>query len=428
MTKYSHYDVIVVGGGTSGCAAAYNAGKLGLKTLLIEKNIHLGGTMTSALVIPAMYSSDNQINTDFFDELIRELTSLNAQVTYKNNPGWFNPELCKIALDRLMAKANVEVLFDTRVIGVNIADKLINGVTISSNMLSVYIGATNVIDSTGNCEIGVMACCNFLENKNKFQPVSLRFEMSGIDIKTFSTWIMDFDNDRNVTTSEIINGQIHLSTACTWDEGKAWALKPIFDDAVDKKILKNEDRNYFQVFTIPNMPSSIAFNCPRVYFNNEIDPLDNVSISKALIKGRETILRLSEFCKIYFPGFGNSYISNIADTLGVRVSRRIKGKYIYTVEDLKSSKKFKNPVLISSYPIDIHSNKKDKSVLEKFHEYQLPIESLISDDYENLFVAGRCLSADFSAQAALRIQPSCFSMGEGVAKYIASLGNTNKDN
>lgn len=418
------YDVIVVGGGTAGCSAAYNAGKLGLKTLLIEKNIHLGGTMTSGLVVPAMYSSDNQINTDFFNALIAELQSLGGQVTYQNNKGWLNPELCKIALDRLMAKANVEVLFDTRVIGVNIIEKEINGLTISSNMLSVYIAAINVVDATGNCEIGALAGCKFLQEKNEVQPVSLRFEMAGVDLKSFSEWILDYDKDRNVTTSELINGQIHLSTAYTWDKDKKWALEPIFEEAVAKNILTNEDRNYFQVFTVPNMPSTLSFNCPRVYLSNEVDPLSNIDISKALIKARESIIRLANFCKIYLHGFENSYISNIADALGVRVSRRIKGKYIYTVDDLKLGKTFENPVLISSYPIDVHSNKKGESVLEHaVQEYQLPVESLISADFDNLFVVGRCLSADFYAQAALRIQPSCFSMGEGVAKYIANLGS-----
>ncbi len=70
------YDVIVVGGGTAGCAAAYMAGKLGLKTLLIEKSIHLGGTITSALVVPAMKSGEHQINTEFYKELISELHSI----------------------------------------------------------------------------------------------------------------------------------------------------------------------------------------------------------------------------------------------------------------------------------------------------------------------------------------------------------------
>lgn len=429
MPKLNHYDVVVVGGGTAGCAAAYTAGMLGLTTLLVEQKIHLGGAITSGLVIPAMQSSKNQINTDFYGAFISELQSLGGQVTYQDNPGWFNPELSKIALDRLMAKANVEVLFDTNIAGVNIINKHLEGVTLLSNMLSVYIAASNVVDATGNCEICAISNCNFLENfQSETQPVSLRFMMSGIDLKCFGKWLLDFDSNRNVTTVEHIDGQIHLSTACTWDsDSTKWALKPLFDDAVDNNILKDEDRSYFQVFSVPKMIDTLAFNCPRVHFDPEIDPLDNDSVSKALIKGRESIVRIAEFCKIYLPGFKNSYISNIADSLGVRVSRRIKGKYIYTVDDLKSGKKFANPVVIGNYPIDIHSSKKGKSQLEHtMQDYQLPIESLMSADFDNLFVAGRCLSADFSAQAALRIQPSCFSMGEGIAKHIASLHRDKK--
>lgn len=415
------YDVVVAGGGTAGCAAAYTAGKLGLKTLLIEKNIHLGGTITSGLVIPVMKSGDNQVNTEFYDALIAELQSVGGQVTYQNNRGWFNPELAKIALDRLMRKAGVEVLFGAEIQGVIQEDKSIKEVTIKQkilfehidklqNALLVNIGARYIIDATGNCEIGKICNCEFLEN-HELQPTSLRFIMSGINIDKFASWLKDFDTDRDITTIENIDGVTHLSTAYTWDTGKKWALAPLFEDAVEKGVLKDTDRNYFQVFTVAGMPDSIAFNCPRIVENNDY--------STTLRHARESILRLSNFCKIYFPGFENAYISNIADMLGVRVSNRIKGRYVYTIEDLKSGKKFENPVVISNYPVDVHSKDKNKSTLHKVQDYQLPIESLMSADIKNLFVAGRCLSADFMAQGALRVQASCFSMGEGVAKYIS---------
>ena len=167
------------------------------------------------------------------------------------------------------------------------------------------------------------------------------------------------------------------------------------------------------------MPDTVAFNCPRVIdYNNS---LEVKSISKALLLARQNIYRYLIFCRKYFPGFENAYISNIADMLGVRVSRRIRGKYIYTIDDLKSGKKFEHPVVISNYPVDVHSNRKNNSTLKAYSDYQLPIEALMSADIDNLFVAGRCLSADFLAQGALRVQASCFSMGEGVAKYIRTL-------
>ena len=427
------YDVVVVGGGTAGCAAAYMSGKLGLKTLLIEKNIHLGGTITSGLVIPVMKSGNNQINTEFRTELINELRELGGQTTYQDNPAWFNPELAKIALDNLMRKANVEVFFDTHIIAVKIENKNIKKIKLSKEILSVStdeidmekkkllvsIEARYVIDATGNCEIGKISNCKFLEKNDEFQPVTLRFMMGGIDLNVFSKWLEEYDTDRNVTTIERKNGHVHLSTAYTWDKDRKWALEPIFEDAVKKKILKRYDTNYFQIFTVPGMSGTVAFNCPRIIdYNNS---LEITSISKALILARQNIYRYLKFCRVYFPGFENAYISNIADMLGVRASRRIRGKYIYTVEDLKSGKKFDNPAVISDYPVDVHSNKKNGSTLKSYKEYQLPIESLMSDDIDNLFVAGRCLSADYMAQGALRVQSSCFSMGEAVAKYIYCL-------
>ena len=426
------YDVIVIGGGTAGCAAAYTAGKLGLKTLLIEKNIHLGGTITSALVVPAMKSGEHQINTDFYVDLISELSAIGGQATYQNNPGWLNPELTKIALDNLMAKANVEVYFDTHIRDVICKNRHIEAIVISKEMLSVYnetienqnkalsvsIAAKYIIDATGNCEIGKLCGCEFLEENSENQPVSLRFLMGGVDVPYFAEWLKAFDTDRNVTTVEDINGFIHLSTAYTWDKDKTWALKPLFDDAVAKGILKDHDRNYFQIFTVAGMPSTIAFNCPRII--DYTKTLDVANMSKALQLARKNIFRLANFCKIYFPGFENAYISNIADMLGIRVSRRIKGKYVYKIDDLKSGKKFEHPVVRSNYPVDVHSDKKDGSTLDIVQDYELPIESLMSADIDNLYVAGRCLSADYMAQGALRVQASCFSMGEAVAKHIKS--------
>ena len=429
------YDVVVVGGGTAGCAAAYTAGMLGLKTLLIEKNIHLGGTITSGLVIPVMKSGDSQINTDFKEALIAECKSLGGQITYQDNPAWLNPEITKIALDNLMERANVEVLFDTGISGIEIDRNRIKSIKTSNEILSAYneelgssaetlsvsIGAKYVVDATGNCVVGKICNCNFIEKKEEFQPVTLRFMMGGIDTKKFSEWLEEFDKDRNVTTIEHIDGHIHLSTAYTWDKNRKWALEPLFEDAVKKGILTRSDTNYFQIFTVPGMPGNVAFNCPRIVdFDCSLEVKD---ISKALSIARQSIYRYLQFCRIYFPGFEKAYISNIADMLGIRVSRRSKGKYVYTIEDLKSGKKFENPVVISNYPVDIHSNKRQAAALEAVEDYQLPIESLMSADIDNLFVAGRCLSADFLAQGALRVQSSCFSMGEGVAKYIAKLLN-----
>ena len=414
------YDVVVVGGGTSGCSVAYTLGKAGKKVLLVEKSINLGGSMTSGLVTPMMKTSNKSINNDFFNIFIDKMKSYNSAITYiDGNRGWFNPEIAKIVLDELMQDANVEVRFNLTLRNINITNRYITKLNLECNMLLVSIDAKYVIDATGNCDVGFLSNCNFLNKNDENQPTTLRFIMSGINLKEFGEWLLKFDADRNVTTVADIGGQTHLSTAYTWDIGKKWALKPLFDDAVAKNIIKDEDRNYFQVFSIAGMPNSIAFNCPRIISDKDENPLNVTVLSKNVMQARASILRLSNFCKKYLKGFENAYISSISSTIGVRVSRRLKGKYVFTYDDIKTSKKFENPVLISDYPVDVHSTDKNSSVLEQvLSEYQLPVESLMSADIDNLFVVGRCVSADFMAQGAIRIIPSCFSMGEGLAKYM----------
>ena len=417
------YDLVICGGGTAGVAAGYTAAKLGMKTLIIEKNIHLGGTITSALVIPAMKSVKKNINCDFYNDFVKKMSEYGGQITYcDGNDGWFNPEIAKIALDDMLSEAGCEILYDAAVCDVISTNNVINKIKITSKMLSLYIESKYFLDSTGDGNFSVLAKNKILENFNKFQQMTLRFHVSGINLEKFSEWITDLDKNREVTTSCNVNNEIHLSTACTWDTSKNWALRPLFEEAVKAGDLKEPDTAYFQLFTIPGMPGTVSLNCPRILLDTELDPLNPYDVSKALIQGRKQIWRIYNFMKKHFKGFENSFISNIADMLGVRESRRVQGCTIYTKDDILQGKTYDNPVLCSDYPIDIHSRKKDSSVLDKVSQpYQLPIDALRSCDFENLYIAGRNLSADFEAQAALRIQTSCFSMGEAVAKHIRDI-------
>lgn len=417
------YDLVVCGGGTAGVAAGYMSAKLGVKTLIVEKNIHLGGTMTSALVMPAMKSNTQNINCEFLNDFVQELKKFGGQITYgDDNVGWFNPELSKIALDSMMERVGCDVIFDSEIKSASCNENHVNSIEIISKTLSLYIESLYFVDTTGDGNFSAILNNKILENNKNRQPLTLRFHVSGINLEKFAQWILNLDKDRNVTTAFKINDELHLSTACTWDKEKNWALSPIFQKGIDDGVLKPEDSAYFQLFTVPGMNGTVSLNCPRILLDKDIDPLDPVAISKGLIKARKQIWRLYSFMKVYFKGFEDSFISNIADMVGIRESRRVQGQQIYTKDDMLSGKTYENPVLHADYPIDIHSYKKDDSTLEQpTVDYELPIEALIASDFDNLFIAGRNISADFSAQAALRIQSSCFSMGEAVAKHVRGL-------
>jgi len=438
------FDLIVIGGGTAGVAAAYTAASKGLKTLLVEKKKILGGEMSGGLVVPMMDAGKSSINRDFFEKLVTEMSKISAQIEFQGNKGWFNPHLLPFVLDNMLKNAGVTLLYNTYPIDYQLHEKslciksvrlcgkilseynysihsdniLPKNISFTCSMLSEYIETRYIIDATGNCEFGKILNCNFLENKiNENQLVSLRFCMGGVDVERLAVFLKAIDSDREVTPIEVIEGKTHLSTAFTWDKKESWVLYPIFKKAVEAGDLTEQEANYFQIFTVAGSDGEIALNCPR--YSELIDVFDEKIVNDTHECLYRSVFRLANFCKKYLKGFENAYISAIADGIGIRCSRRIKGKYVYTEADLKSSKTFDNPVLEANYPIDVH--KKDGSIEKIEKSYQLPIESLMSADFDNFFVAGRCLSADFKAQSALRVQQSCFSMGEGVAKYIAQI-------
>ena len=251
------YDVVIAGGGTAGCACAYTAAKYGLKVLLIEKNSFLGGSITSSLVIPAMKTSENAINTEFFETLYNKLAVLEGAITYSDgNKGWFNPELTKIVLDDMLISAGVKIIFEANIRKIEeklssyiVTIEVNNPMCFKEGLLSP-IETKYLVDATGDAKICQKLNCEFLtaSNGKNSQPVNLRFIMSGVNTTEFSKWIMELDKDRDVTTSCTIDGKIYLSTAYTWDSNKDWALKPVFKAAIENGDITEADSNYFQIF------------------------------------------------------------------------------------------------------------------------------------------------------------------------------------
>ncbi len=412
------FDVVIIGGGPAGCSCAYTCAKLGHKTLLVEKNNYLGGLMTGGLVIPVMKTDSQNINTAFFSELTSCAKKYGAQIEYSDgNKGWFNPDILKIVLDKMLKNAGVKILFESYPIEAQKNKNFVTGLKILSNILSLYVESCYFVDASGDSKIFQLLGEKFFEETARKQPSSLRFIMSGVQINRLKDFLISLDNNPDVTNFCNAGGQIHLTSAYTWDD-KGWNLSPIFKKALENGDLTPFDTSYFQIFTVAGAPNSIAFNCPRLV---DFNPNDPFSKSDALIEGRSAIYRISNFMKKYFAGFENAYISQIASMTGDRETNKIIAKNECKSETLFLGNKPLNTVLAGDYPIDIHSNDKNSSVLSKKGIYYLGVESLISKNYSNLFAAGRNLGADQKAQSALRTQMSCMSMGEGVAKYIDKL-------
>ena len=417
------YDLVIFGGGTSGIAAAYTASKLGLNTLLIEATDVLGGAITQGLVVPVMKLNSEGINTDFYSDLLNFSKKYNAQNTFPDgNTGWFNPELLKIVFDDMLKSVQTKVLFSSTPKNIYFDTKNNSfSIDLKHKILSLHIETQYIIDATAFGEIFQILNYDFQEKNNLKQACSLRFNISNVDLNIFSSFLKDIDNNREVTPIFETNDGIHLSTAYTWDTNKQWALAPLFEEALQNNDLKANDNAYFQLFTVANMPKTVAINAPRIILKDNEDISDPYVYSKALMQGRERVFRLFNFCKKYLKGFENSFISHISDTLGIREYCRIKGKYTFTKDDVVNPKTFKNIAFACDYPIDIHSNNKNNDELTHVNKTcYVPIEVLICEKNVHLYGIGKILSADFEAHSALRTQMSCFSMGEAAAKDIFS--------
>jgi hypothetical protein len=434
------WDLIVVGGGSSGAAAAISASRQKCKTLLIEKAGFLGGTATGALVTPMMKNmldNNQNLTNGIYMEVLENLKKTGHAATHSDgNPGWFDPEMMKCVLDDICEESGVSVLFNTMVTDVKVQDNLVISVKCFNKSGYSEFKAKHFIDATGDADVAALAGvpfelgdsdkkynCIFEEkNEHHHQALSLRFVMDNINLEAFGKWLMEIDPDSEVSSVVKSKEGLLLITTAYTSEDKDWKLKPYFEQAIKDGVLKSEDAAYFQVFSIPGQKNALAFNCPRIYSDKNLNPLNMWDLSYAYKMGRKQIRRIAEFCKKYLVGFQEAYISQIAPELGVRDSRRIEGIYKLTEEDIFKAKKFDNVAAKSNYPIDIHSIEKGKNELKFLPSgeyYEIPVESLMPKNITNLLVVGRAISAGFRAEASLRIQPNCWSIGETAGKIVS---------
>ena len=126
----------------------------------------------------------------------------------------------------------------------------------------------------------------------------------------------------------------------------------------------------------------------------------------------------------------NAFLLNIASGIGIRESRKLKGEYVLTGEDILSLKNFEDTIALGNYEIDIHNPEGTGTHIHYFEDgeyYKIPYRSLLPKEYDNLLVVGRCLSAEHTAHSAVRIMPICACLGEagGIAISTAKKTGTN---
>lgn len=404
-------DVVVAGGGTAGVVAAIAAARLGADTLVVEQMGALGGTQANGWVTPMMpnYLGDFKLDRGLNLEIVA------AQSRAQPPPGplehgdvWYDPVGLACVLDDLAAEAGVRVLLNSTLVRAERAGRKVWAVEIATRGGDFRVGAKAFVDATGDADLCVRAGAETSGGNEDglHQPMTLRFAMGNVDLERARTgnadiWRVDEGGFLEAGYGEATEGP----------------LGPKIREAVSKGVLIEGDLGYFQVFTVNGRPREMAFNCPRIA---GLDPLDPFEMSEAYRVGRAKIRRIAAFVQRWLPGFEEAYVSAVAPLMGIRESRRVVGEYILTAEDHLVCRKFPDVVARNRYPIDIHLKKGiDYRKFPPGEWHEIPYRSLVAKGFDNLWVAGRCLSADFVAQSAVRIQPVCRSMGQAAGSAAA---------
>lgn len=405
------YDVIVCGGGTAGSVAAIAAARRGAKTLIVEQFGFLGGSQTAALVVPMMAFSTGgrQLVNGLNQEIIERCNALPGD----NEGIFFNFELLKYVLEEMALEAGCDLLYHTFVSGVLLEDGGIVGIELVNKSGRREINGAQVVDCTGDADVAVLSGVGFESGRPEDglnQSASLRFVMGGVDLEALAQFIEDRGQPVGNRT------RFSLGFARGVPEN---ALTALMAQAEEDGVFTAEEGGYIQFFTVPGRPGELAFNCPRVTHVNGATAED---LTRVQVQGRRTIPKIMEFCHRYLAGFDNAYLAFTAPMVGVRESRRILGEYALSAEDFRLARKFEDGIAKSCYPIDIHNPSGVGVSLEKLppgEYHEVPYRCLVPLGVDNLLVAGRCISATFEAQAAIRIEATCRAMGEAAGAAAA---------
>ena len=405
------YDVVVLGGGPAGIAAAAGAAGHGRRTLLVERYGFLGGMGTAAGVTnfcglhANVFGDIRQVVHGVADDLIGRidrLGGLNAPhlVLGKTHAQAYDTAAYKIAADDLLVSRGVDILFHAFAVGVVLArGGCIEALLVETKSGRMAMRAQVFVDCSGDGDLAAFAGARF--DKDDMLYPSMMFRVNNVDPdKAGEAWksvpaLMQEAEKRGVAfprKGAIIRPQKHTSE---------WRV------------------NVTQVKDADGRP---------------IDGTDAHALSAGEIDGRRQARAFFDFLKREAPGFADAYIVDIPPQLGIRETRRIKGLATLTGDDVTACADFADTIGVNGWPLEMHVA---GDVVWRWPDIpgsrgfnQLPYRMLVPTTetgapFDNLLVAGRCGSMTHEGQSAARVSGACFVMGEaaGTAAHLALAGN-----
>ncbi|MBE5784024.1 MAG: FAD-dependent oxidoreductase [Clostridiales bacterium] len=386
-------DVVVMGGGPAGCAAAWAAAKKGKKVLLVEMGACLGGMGTAALVPLFLGFTDGQrfLAGDFAKELLHRMHE-NGSSVYRENVGEtgggfvIHAESLKIAYEEMLLEAGVELLYMTRMVDVLSDNGMVQAVVLSGKS-GVYAAKAKVyIDGTGDGDLAAWAGAPF---------------------------------DKGDETGGLMGGTLcSLWTNIDWSRREPGDNRKI-DQAYQDGVLDSADYHLPGMFRL-----SDTVGIGNIGHTFGLDGTDDVSLSKSQVRGRDLLRQYTDYYRKYLPGFENAQLVSSGAFMGVRESRIIHGAAKLTLEDFINRQSFPDEIGRFSYQVDIHASNVTKEKYDLYFEeynrykyqpgesYGIPFGIIKPQGLHNVLMAGRCVSTDRHMQSSIRVMPGCMMTGQ----------------
>ena len=390
-----NYDVVVVGGGAAGLAAAVAAGSAGARTALVERYGFLGGMATAGMVstICGLYHTSpsgppKPINEGFAETFARRLIGMpGCQEPVRRGRSFvlpYSPFAFACLADQLVAAASpLDLYLHAYLVGVETGPARIETLRIATWERALELRAGAVVDTSGDAVIAhhAGAATETAPSADRLLP-SLVFVLQQVDTAAL-------DGGRRVAVlrtlleaerdGRLAAGASNLTLGPSPQPGEV-----IGKLALDGLVGERSGRSDF--------------------------------LTAAEQEGRARVLAVAEFLKT-LPPFAGSFVSHVATQVGVREGRRVIGRYQLTRDDVLSGRKFDDAVAQAGWPIELWEEGQRGATYEYLEDgqtYDIPLRSLRARGVDNLFVAGRCMSATRDALASARVIGTCLATGEAV--------------